>query len=1034
MFTSACFKRVARFLFGLLILAPVAVRAGTIALDLADAVNTSSFNSAGNWHSGAAPSSGNTYVVGTGLRVRTPTGGGSYTFGGDSLVIGNGFSLADSNGPSTGDLLGLTYKGSGSSGVITVPRLVLNGGSINHLAAIGDVFQIAGDLTVSAPSIIRAKQGGIVLRATVAGSADLYIGATDGTGARTVTFAAGNALSFFNTYKGNIILTAASAALILDAGSNLDFAIGNNGVNNRVSGSGIGTFNGTFRFTFDPAAHQAGDSWTLVDPASMTVTYGPAFSIAGFSDADGDNSWVSANGYYRFSEATGILTCLGPKPDSDNDGLPDPWEMTYFGDLAQTASGDPDNDGTLNLAEFFTGSNPAVVSADSDGDGLSDEWELRYFGNLSATATGDPDGDGASNLAEFSAGSSPMNRASNLADTEGDGLPDSWEQQYFATLTYNAGDDPDGDHFANLQEYTAGTSPADPASRPAGTAVKLVPVDDGDASTSEFGYAGSSAINSVSFVRCSLQTFGNQQFMTWYGRHQYDASAAYNNTIWIGRRAIGSSQWEIFKHPSYTANTITDGHDVISFGIDGEGYMHLSWGMHGDAFHYAKTTTPVTGSGPISLGADTSMTGTENTVTYPQFLRLPDGDLLYLFREVASGNGDTYVNRFDIATHTWANVHGSTTAQSPFLKGTGWTPNYNAYLNMPQLGGPDGDDLILTWCWRFSSGASDNPGSTASGYQTNNRLNFGRSPNAGLTWLRSTGTAYTLPITRNGEAGANSTAEVIHDIPENYSLINQASTCLDSAGYPVTASWWAPDTAATNYRRQYMVVFRHDNGTWQARAVSSRSTDPTNVRYAENHVRDLGRPTVVRDDADRIIVAYRDNQASNLISADNSLSVGVSNGITIVHSLPRAEDPDRLLWISFDLSAENLGNYETMIDNELWDQKRQLHFLYQASGGQGYTAPANTASRISVLEWDAADYFLHSPQPGIEMVNAGAGVLIHWRSEPSFSYRLMTTTDLINWTELETRIGTGATFEYTHTSVPGEPKRFWRLDRAEGGF
>lgn len=1034
MLKANCFKRIIRVQLGLVVFAPLALWAGTIPLDSADAANTSSFNSSGNWRSGAAPSSGNTYTVGAGLRLRTPTGSASYTFGGDSLVIGNGFSLADSNGPSTGDLWGLTYKGSGTSGVITVSQLVLNGGSVNHLAAVGDVFQLGGDLTVSAPSMIRAKQGGIVLRATVAGTADLYIGATDGAGARAVTFAAANSQSRFNSYRGNIILTAGSAALILDAGSNLDFAIGPNGVNNRVSGSGSSTFNGTFRLALDTAAHQAGDSWTLLDPASMTVAFGPAFSIAGFSDADGDNVWVSADGYYRFSETAGVLTCLGPKPDIDGDGLPDTWEITFFGDLLQTASGDPDNDGTLNLAEFFAGTNPAVVGADSDGDGLPDEWELRYFGNLSPAATLDSDGDGASNLAEFSAGSSPVNRGSDLADTDADGLSDSWERQNFAALDYNAGDDPDGDHFANLQEFTALTSPVDPASRPAGTAVKLVPVDDNDPNTSEFGYAGSSAINSVAFVRCSLQTFGNQQFMTWYGRHQYDASAAYNNTIWIGRRTIGSSRWEIFKHPSYTANTITDGHDVISFGIDGEGYMHLSWGMHGDAFHYAKSTAPVVGTGPIVLGADTTMTGAENAVTYPQFLRLPDGDLLYLFREVASGNGDTYVNRFDISTHTWANVHGTTTTQSPFIKGTGWTPNYNAYLNMPQLGGPDGDDLIVTWCWRFSSGASDNPGSTATGYQTNNRINFARSPDAGLSWLRSTGTAYTLPITRNGEAGANSTAEVVYDIPENYSLINQASTCLDSAGFPVIASWWAPETGATNYRRQYMVVFRHENGTWQARAVSSRITDPTNTRYAENHVRDLGRPTVVRDDVDRIIVAYRDNQASNLTGADNSLNAGVSNGITIVHSLPRAEDPDRLLWISFDLTSENLGNYETMIDNELWDQKRQLHFLYQPSGGQGYTAPANTASRISVLEWDAADYFLHSPQPGIENVNNGAGVRIHWRSEPSFSYRLMTTTDLISWTPLETRVGTGGIFEYTHTFVPGEPKRFWRLDRAEGGF
>jgi hypothetical protein len=728
--------------------------------------------------------------------------------------------------------------------------------------------------------------------------------------------------------------------------------------------------------------------------------------------------------------------------DSDSDGLPDEWELLYFGNLAQDAAGDPDTDNLTNLAEFQSGSNPAFFTnpLDLDADGLPDSWEQRYFGSLSLSATADTDGDGATNAAEFSAGSAPNNRASTSADTDADGLPDSWEQTHFSTLTFNAGDDPDGDRFANLQELTASTSPADPISRPVGTAVKLVPVDDGNHATSEFGYAGESAINSVAFVRCSLQTFGNQQFMTWYGRHQFDASAAFNNTLWIGRRTIGASQWEVFKHPTFTANTITDGHDVISFGIDGDGYMHLSWGMHGDAFHYSKSTTPVNGTGPIVLGPDTTMVGHETIVTYPQFLRLPDGDLLYLFRRFYSGNGAQFLNRYSVATRTWRAVHtDSNGAAVPFLSGM-WAPayDYNPYVNMPQLGGADGRTLTLTFNWRYlpvnGSGAPGSPGGF-SGYQTNNNLNYARSTDAGLTWLKANGTPYALPITRNADNGVEaSRAELIQSIPEGYSLINQASMCLDSNGWPVTATWWAPETGATNYRRQYMVVFRHDNGTWQARSVSSRITDPTTVRYAENHVRDLGRPTVVRDDADRIIVAYRDNQASNLSNADNSLNSGVSNGITIVHSLPRTEDPDHLLWISFDLTGENLGNYETMIDNELWDQKRQLHFLYQPSGGQGYTAPANTASRISVLEWDAADYFTHSPQPGIETINNGAGVRIHWRSEPSFAYRLYTSTDLIDWTVVETRTGTGAQFEFRHTFAPGEPKRFWRLHRAEGSF
>ena len=33
------------------------------------------------------------------------------------------------------------------------------------------------------------------------------------------------------------------------------------------------------------------------------------------------------------------------------------------------------------------------AETDVDGDGLADWWEMQYFGNLAQTANGDPDGD-----------------------------------------------------------------------------------------------------------------------------------------------------------------------------------------------------------------------------------------------------------------------------------------------------------------------------------------------------------------------------------------------------------------------------------------------------------------------------------------------------------------------------------------------------------------------------------------------------------------------------------------------------------------
>ncbi len=66
----------------------------------------------------------------------------------------------------------------------------------------------------------------------------------------------------------------------------------------------------------------------------------------------------------------GTLTVLA---DIDKDGLWDEWEKQYFGNLDETADGDPDNDDFTNLEEYNNGTNPteetAVEPGDVDGDG-----------------------------------------------------------------------------------------------------------------------------------------------------------------------------------------------------------------------------------------------------------------------------------------------------------------------------------------------------------------------------------------------------------------------------------------------------------------------------------------------------------------------------------------------------------------------------------------------------------------------------------------------------------------------------------------
>lgn len=139
--------------------------------------------------------------------------------------------------------------------------------------------------------------------------------------------------------------------------------------------------------------------------------------------------------------------------DADNDSLSDYYEAGPY----PAAPLDTDNDGTPDYLDTDS-DNDGITDGeefhgvnDTDGDGIPDSYEQSYGmdPNDAADAAFDIDGDGLTALEEYTAKTDPNN-----ADTDADGMPDGFEViESFDPLVNDANDDSDGDGISNFDEY-----------------------------------------------------------------------------------------------------------------------------------------------------------------------------------------------------------------------------------------------------------------------------------------------------------------------------------------------------------------------------------------------------------------------------------------------------------------------------------------------------------------------------------------------------------------------------------------------------
>ncbi|MEO6232514.1 MAG: BNR repeat-containing protein [Ferruginibacter sp.] len=411
------------------------------------------------------------------------------------------------------------------------------------------------------------------------------------------------------------------------------------------------------------------------------------------------------------------------------------------------------------------------------------------------------------------------------------------------------------------------------------TTPKLVSVADGWANNS---------INTVVFRKNSLVSFGKTQYISFYDNDSY---------VVIGKRNWNSDQWEL-KRTDYKGNT-KDAHNTISIMVDGDGYLHLSWDHHNNELRYCKSIAP----GSLEMTAKMRMTGMlEDKVSYPEFYKLPNGNLIFMYRDGGSGKGNLVMNQYDIKTKKWRQLH------SNLVDGEG---KRNAYW---QACVDSKGTIHISWVWRETPDVA-----------SNHDLCYAMSDDGGISWQKSTGEKYMLPINA-------ATAEYVMKIPQQSELINQTSMYADGEGHPFIATYWKEKGSNVP---QYHLVY-NNTGQWQTQSLDFRKT-AFSLSGAGTKKIPISRPQVIAWNKAGIpgaAIIFRDAERGDKVS------------VAINKNLDSKE------WKIEDLTNTSVGNWEPTYDTELWKNKNILHLFVEKVEQVDGEGTANLPPQpIQVLEY-----------------------------------------------------------------------------------
>ena len=378
------------------------------------------------------------------------------------------------------------------------------------------------------------------------------------------------------------------------------------------------------------------------------------------------------------------------------------------------------------------------------------------------------------------------------------------------------------------------------------------------------GWAGNS-INTVVFRKNSLCTYQNTQYISYYNKEGY---------VVLGKRKLSSTKWEL-KTTDLKAN-VNDAHNSISIMVDEEGYLHMAYNHHNNVLHYRKSISP----GSLAMTNELPMTGKlETKVTYPEFYSMPNGNVLFFYRDGQSGQGNLVINKYITKEKQWQQLH------SNLIDGEG---KRNAYW---QACVDAKGTIHISWVWRETPDVA-----------SNHDMCYARSADGGVTWENSKGEKYTLPVNA-------ASAEYICRIPQKSELINQTSMYADEEGTPFIASYWKDKGDSIP---QYHIIY-NSNNEWQVQNAGFRKTAFSLSGGGTKRI-PISRPQLIawkKEGKNAVAIIFRDEEWG-------------SKALIAINKDMRTNN-----WQMNTITAASVGSWEPSYDTELWKKKKELNLFVQ---------------------------------------------------------------------------------------------------------